>query len=131
MRGSGYEALRQHDKAIADFTRCLERDPKRSDAYDHRGSEHFILGHIKESLDDFDKFLALQPKAAPGHWKRGIALYYAGRYEEGRKQFKDGDKFSPTMSRTPSGISSVTPRSKESTPRGKTCSRSARTTECP
>jgi lipoprotein NlpI len=92
LRGYGYEVLRQHDKSIADFTRCLELDPKLADAYDHRGSEHFILGHIKESLDDFDKYLALQPKATPGHWKRGIALYYAKRYEDGRKQFKDGDK---------------------------------------
>jgi lipoprotein NlpI len=92
LRGAGYEILRQHDKAIADFTRCLERDPKLAQAYDHRGSEQFILGHIKESLDDFDKFLKLQPKAAPGHWKRGISLYYAGRYEAGRQQFKDGDK---------------------------------------
>jgi lipoprotein NlpI len=92
LRGSGYEALRQHDKAIDDFTRCLERDPQSAAAYDHRGSEHFILGHIQESLDDFDKFLELQPKGAPGHWKRGISLYYARRYEDGRKQFKDGDK---------------------------------------
>jgi lipoprotein NlpI len=92
LRGSAYEALRQHDKAIADFTRCLQRDPQRADAYDHRGSEQFILGHIKESLDDFDKYLELRPKAAPGHWKRGIALYYAGRYEDGRQQFKAGDQ---------------------------------------
>jgi lipoprotein NlpI len=92
LRGSAYEILRQHDKAIADFTRCLERDPKAAAAYDHRGSEQFILGQIRESLDDFDKFLKLQPKEAPGHWKRGISLYYARRYEDGRKQFKDGDK---------------------------------------
>lgn len=92
LRGSGYEVLRQHDKAIADFTRCLELDPKAAAAYDHRGSEQFILGHIPESLEDFDKFLRLEPKAAPGHWKRGISLYYARRYEDGRKQFKDGDK---------------------------------------
>jgi lipoprotein NlpI len=92
LRGSGYEMLRQHDKAIADFTRCIERDPKLALAYDRRGSEQFILGHIKESLDDFDKFLQLQPQDAPSHWKRGISLYYARRYEDGRKQFKDGDK---------------------------------------
>jgi lipoprotein NlpI len=92
LRGSGYEILRQHDKAIADFSRCIDLDPKAAAAYDHRGSEQFILGHIPESLDDFDKFLQLQPKAAPGHWKRGISLYYARRYEDGRKQFKVGDK---------------------------------------
>jgi lipoprotein NlpI len=92
LRGLGYEVLRQHDKAIADFTHCLQRDPKCAAAYDHRGSERFILGRIKESLDDFDTFLALEPEAAPGHWKRGIGLYYAKRYTDGRKQFKDGDK---------------------------------------
>jgi lipoprotein NlpI len=92
LRGSGYEILRQHEKAIADFTRCIELEPKAAAAYDHRGSEKFILGHIPESLDDFDRFLQLQPKDAPGHWKRGISLYYARRFEDGRKQFKDGDK---------------------------------------
>lgn len=95
LRGSGYELLRQHEKAIADFTRCLERDPKCAAAYDRRGSEQFILGHIKESLADFDKYLQLEPKAASGHWKRGISLYYARRYEDGRKQFKDGEKVFP------------------------------------
>lgn len=92
LRGSGYEVLRQHDKAIADFTQTIALNPKNSEAYDRRGSEQFILGHITESLDDFDKVLELQPRAAPGHWKRGISLYYARRYEDGRKQFKDGDK---------------------------------------
>ncbi len=91
-RGIGYGLLRQHDKAIADFTTCIARDPKLAVAYDHRGSEQFVLGHIKESLEDFDQFLQLQPKAAPRHWKRGISLYYARRYADGRKQFKDGDK---------------------------------------
>jgi lipoprotein NlpI len=91
-RGLIHEVLRHHDKAIADFDACLKRDPKNAEAYDHRGSEQFILGHTKESLADFDAFLKLRPREAPGHWKRGIALYYAGRYAEGRQQFKDGEK---------------------------------------
>src|SRR5262245_31213774 len=35
LRGGGYEVLRQHEKAIADFTRCIELDPKAAAAYDH------------------------------------------------------------------------------------------------
>ena len=27
------------------------------------------------------------PKFAPDHWRRGIALYYAGKFDDGRKQF--------------------------------------------
>jgi lipoprotein NlpI len=92
LRGIIHEALQKHAEAIADFDRSLKLDAKLADAYDHRGSEQFKLGHIKESLADFDRFLKLQPKAAPGHWKRGISLYYAGRYDDGRKQFEGYEK---------------------------------------
>lgn len=92
LRGEAHEVLEQHKEAVADFTRALELDPKLAVAYDLRGSEHFKLGHIAESLADFDRFLALRPAAASGHWKRGITLYYAGKYDAGRKQFKGYEK---------------------------------------
>jgi len=58
------------------------------DAYNRRGFAHFKAGRIRESVADFDRAIALQPAQAPYHWQRGIALYYAGRYEDGRKQFE-------------------------------------------
>ena len=30
----------------------------------------------------------LRPDQEPAHWKRGISYYYAGRFDEGRKQFE-------------------------------------------
>src|SRR5262249_23743868 len=57
-----------------------------------RGSEHFKLGHITESLRDFDKSLELQPSLRPGHWKRGITCYYAGKFDEGGQQFEGYEK---------------------------------------
>jgi lipoprotein NlpI len=95
LRGVSHAELRKHTEAITDFDKCLELDPRRAGAYNLRGGEHFKLGHIKESLADFDKFLQLQPEAAPGHWQRGISLYYAGRFADGRQQFKDGEKVFP------------------------------------
>jgi len=56
--------------------------------YNRRGAEHFKLGHIEQSLDDFDRAIKLDPAEAPYNWQRGISLYYAGRYEDGRKQFE-------------------------------------------
>lgn len=53
-----------------------------------RGEEHFRSARIDESLADFDREIELQPDRAPGHWQRGIALYYAGKYEAGAKQFE-------------------------------------------
>lgn len=87
QRGLFLDGSRKFAEALADFTKVLEIDP-RSEVYHYRGCTHFKLGKIKESLADFDKYLALRPDAKAGHWQRGITCYYAGKYEEGRKQFE-------------------------------------------
>jgi lipoprotein NlpI len=92
LRGTMYAEMGKHKEAIADLDRCLEINPKLASAYDLRGSEHFKLAHITESLADFDHFLKLRPEAYPGHWRRGITLYYAGKFDEGRKQFEGYEK---------------------------------------
>ncbi len=53
-----------------------------------RGTEHFFAGRIAESLKDWDRVVKMVPQQAPHHWQRGIALYYAGRYEDGVAQFE-------------------------------------------
>jgi lipoprotein NlpI len=49
---------------------------------------NFLLGRVEASVADFDKLAEAQPDKVPNFWQRGIAQYYAGRYEEGRKQFE-------------------------------------------
>ncbi len=87
VRARYYEENREPAKAIADYDQVIKLEPRQPDAWQHRGSEHFKLGHIKESIADFDQYIALVPQQAPYHWQRGISLYYAGRFDEGRKQF--------------------------------------------
>jgi lipoprotein NlpI len=88
IRARFHEANHDPAKAIADYDEVIKLDPQLPDTWQNRGSEHFKLGHIKESIADFDKFLELAPAQRPYHWQRGISLYYAGRFEEGRKQFE-------------------------------------------
>jgi lipoprotein NlpI len=83
-----HEANGEHALAIADFDRVLKLRPDWVEVYNHRGTEHFKLGHIRQAIADFDRAIKLDPAQAPYHWQRGIALYYAGRYEDGRKQFE-------------------------------------------
>lgn len=73
---------------IQEADRALAADPQNAGAYQQRGAARFRLGHIAESIADFDKYLELRPGEKPEHWQRGIALYYAGRYEDGAKQFE-------------------------------------------
>tara|TARA_R110002096_G_scaffold215310_9_gene403121 strand:- start:30792 stop:31577 length:786 start_codon:yes stop_codon:yes gene_type:complete len=53
-----------------------------------RGWKSFQEGNIEEAVSDFDRELELEPEYAPSHWQRGIALYYAGKYQEGVDQFE-------------------------------------------
>jgi lipoprotein NlpI len=91
-RGEALSALRQPEEAIKAFNKTLELDSASLQAIDRRGGERFKLGLIKESIEDFDKCIEKEPKMAESHWRRGISLYYAGRFEDGAKQFKLGER---------------------------------------
>ena len=75
-------------QAVALLTDLIAADPKNSPAYYRRGREHFRLGKIRESVADFDQHVELSPDQESKQWERGIALYYAGEFERGAKQFE-------------------------------------------
>jgi lipoprotein NlpI len=52
------------------------------------GEEAFRAGKVEESVKQFDRAIAIEPRLAPQHWQRGISLYYAGRYDDCRRQFE-------------------------------------------
>jgi len=88
LRARAHEELRQYDKAVPDLDEGLKLNPKASMGYQSRGVQHFRLGNFAQSVTDFDRYLELVPEQAPYHWQRGISLYYAKRFEDGRKQFE-------------------------------------------
>jgi lipoprotein NlpI len=92
FRGKLFESLGRFGEAEADLTRALELAPMDADRYDERGSVRFKRGLVVDAVADFDQFLVLRPEQKAGHWRRGIALYYAGKFDEGRKQFNAYEK---------------------------------------
>ncbi len=59
------------------------------------GTKAFFAGKIDEALQHWDKQIAADPAAGPHHWQRGLALYYAGKYQEGRLQFESHQLVNP------------------------------------
>ena len=53
-----------------------------------RAVADFSAGRVAESAAGFDQVARAQPASAPQLWQRGIALYYAGRYQDCRRQFE-------------------------------------------
>ena len=87
LRGRLHAHMQNHTNALADFDRAAKLDP-RPIVFQQRGTEHFRAGNFDKSVADFDKFIELAPTQAAHHWQRGISLYYAGRFEDGAKQFE-------------------------------------------
>ena len=56
--------------------------------YNKFGEDAFRAGKIEESVKQFDRAIELEPRLAPHHWQRGISLYYAGRFDDCRRQFE-------------------------------------------
>ena len=63
--------------------------------YIARGEQRFRDNNIAGSLSDFDRAAELDPRSAPHLWQRGISHYYAGRYDDGRRQFETHKAVNP------------------------------------
>jgi lipoprotein NlpI len=86
MKGAALAVL-----AIAALAPLMAAPPPQraeADAAFDQALKDFLAGRIVESVTGFDRVVALVPSAAPQLWQRGIALYYAGRYADCRKQFE-------------------------------------------
>lgn len=86
-------AQSKSEAAVELASKAIQADAKYGPAYYVRGREYFRLGKIAESVADFDRYVELAPDIAPRQWERGIALYYAGRFADGAKQFEDYQTF--------------------------------------
>src|SRR5262245_13876918 len=80
--------LVRYAAALKDLDRAVDLEPKNADRWQNRGIVRFKLGQIEGSIADFDKAIELDPKLRVSHWQRGISYFYAGKYDEGRRQFE-------------------------------------------
>lgn len=78
----------EHSNALDAFDKAIRQDATAASAYYWRGRTLFCLGRVKPAVADFDRYVELAPKAESQQWERGIALYYAGEFERGAKQFE-------------------------------------------
>jgi lipoprotein NlpI len=60
-----------------------------------RAVDEFERGRFAASASTFDEVAKLVPDRAPHLWQRGIALYYAGRYTDCRRQFESHRSVNP------------------------------------
>ena len=87
-RGFILQYERKYREAVHDFSKVIEMEPRRAEAWFRRGVEHFNLGQFKRSVEDFETFAELEPGQRPHLWQLGIAYYYTGQFQQGRELFE-------------------------------------------
>lgn len=87
-RAQLFERLQELPSCEADLTQALALVPGEPALLLDRGILRLRRGNYVGSVTDLDRYVELRPGRAAGLWQRGIALFYARRFAEGRRQFE-------------------------------------------
>ena len=87
-RGAAYNKLQQYDKAIIDFNRALEINPRDASSYNNRGFAFSQSDHNEEALNDFDKALKFDPSYYEVYINRGNTLKRKGDVGSALEDYK-------------------------------------------
>ena len=77
-RGLEHEQRGNLDRALADYTKTIDLDPKHSRAYNLRGNVYQAKGEFERALADHSKAIALDLNFAEAYLNRGTDHLYKG-----------------------------------------------------
>ena len=95
LRAQMNSLLGQREATVEDLGHALQLEPRSRVLLQGRAEELFRAGKVMEAVKDFDQVNEVEPTFAPYNWQRGIALYFAGRFADGRKQFESHQTVNP------------------------------------
>jgi tetratricopeptide (TPR) repeat protein len=80
-RGWAYRNKGDYDRAIADYTRAIELDPKNAHAFSDRGVAHYDKKEYDLAIADATRALELNPKGSTTYNNRGQAYRAKSDYD--------------------------------------------------
>ena len=97
IRGNTYDALGQHDLAIADYTEATKLRHDFSAAYANLGLQYARKGDFKTALQYYEQALNIDPKSSYAMYGKGVALSRLGQIEAARGQIALANLADPAM----------------------------------
>ena len=90
MRGIAYRNLKNFDKAIEDYQKAINVDPKSYSAYYNLGNAYQDIGNVTRdkkqyllAIDSYSKAIELKPDFVQALNNRGSCYIKSGQYEKG------------------------------------------------
>ena len=81
-RGASYDDKGLYDKAISDYTRAIEIDPKNVLAYYNRGFSYNNKGLYDKAISDYTRAIEINPKFVEAFINRGLGYNNKGLYDK-------------------------------------------------
>ncbi len=94
--GIAWYSKKEYDKAIADYTKAIESNPRSDEAYYNRGNAWYDKGDYTKAIADYTKVIEINPKDALAYHCRGDAWEKKGNHAKAKADFaiapEKGDK---------------------------------------
>jgi tetratricopeptide (TPR) repeat protein len=84
-RGNTYYDLREYKKAIENYTKAIEINPKDVNCYYYycnRGTAYYDLREYKKAIENYTKAIEINPKYANTYYSRGNVYRKIGKYQK-------------------------------------------------
>ena len=99
-RGTAYNNLNQHERAIQDLDAAIKLDPNYSWAYNNRGFAYAHLNQYKRAIQDYDAAIQLNPNYAEAYNNRGFAYFSQQQYERAINDYSTAIELDPNNATT-------------------------------
>ena len=93
--------LNKPEKAFEDFSRAIDMDPSRADAYLGRANTLNTPGRYEESLPDYNRAIEIDPKLANAYANRGSAYSQLGQYQKAIADYEMALELDPEIDDAP------------------------------
>jgi tetratricopeptide (TPR) repeat protein len=102
----GFEYLQKGDyvRSLADYSKAIEFDAKRWDAFQGRAWAHLRVGKAQEALADAERSLQIKPGEARSLDIRGHVLEALGRREDAIADYRRALAIEPRMKGSRDGL---------------------------
>jgi tetratricopeptide (TPR) repeat protein len=97
-RGNASKNLSEYDRAIADYTEALRKDPRSAAAYVNRGLAYFKKGMDDQAIADYTAALRLDPNNAIAYTNRGGAYVNKGMDDQAIADCTAALRINPNLS---------------------------------